>query len=98
MDDVRNSVRFDDTVGRGKAYYYPYRCFVPKKLDNLLVAGRHSSFTPSAQKVAREWPPCMVTGQAVGNAAALALDSNVLVRQVDVPSLQNLLIDQGVIL
>jgi hypothetical protein len=98
VEDVRDSVRFDDTVGRGKAYYYPYRSFVPKEVENLLVAGRHASFEPAAQRVAREWPPCMVTGQAVGTAAALALDSNVRVREVDIPRLQRILKEQGAIL
>ena len=51
-----------------------------------------------AQILAREWPPCMVTGQAVGTAAALALNQNVRVRDVDVPALQKSLLDQGVIL
>ena len=98
IEDVRNSVRFGDTVGRGKAYYYPYRCFVPRNVENLLVAGRHAAFEPAAQRVAREWPPCMVTGQAVGNAAALALDSGARVRDIDVPRLQRMLEKQGVIL
>lgn len=98
IEDVRNSVRFDDTVGRGKAYYYPYRCFVPRNVENLLVAGRHAAFEPAAQRIAREWPPCMVTGQAVGNAAALALDSGVSVREIDVPRLQGMLERQGMIL
>lgn len=98
IDDVRNSVRFADTVGRGKAYYYPYRCFVPRVVDNLLVAGRHAAFEPAAQRVAREWPPCMVTGQAVGNAAVLALESGVPVRDIDVGRLQIMLEKQGVLL
>lgn len=98
IEDVRESVRFPDTVGRGKAYYYPYRCFVPRSVDNLLVAGRHAAFEPAAQRIAREWPPCMVTGQAVGNAAVLALDSGVNVRDVEISRLQAMLEGQGVIL
>lgn len=97
-DDVRNGVRFKDSVGRGAGYYYPYRCFLPKKIENLLVAGRHCSIEPVAQRQAREWPPCMVTGQAVGTAAAMALESEVQVRDVDVVSLQRRLEGQGVIL
>lgn len=98
VEDVRNSVRFDDTVGRGKAYYYPYRSFVPLKVENLLVAGRHASFEPAAQRIAREWPPCMVTGQAAGTAAVLALESDVRVRDVNIPRLQRILKEQGAIL
>lgn len=95
-EDIRTRRRFDDAVGRGKGYYYPYRCFVPKAVDNLLVAGRHCAMEPQAQRQAREWPPCMVTGQAVGTAAALALRSQVKVRDVDVVTLRNRLRAQGV--
>jgi hypothetical protein len=97
-EDVTNCVQFEDAIGRGKGYYYPYRCLVPKQVDNLLVAGRHCSIEPVAQRQAREWPPCMVTGQAVGTAAAMALDSGVQVRDVHIPTLRRRLEVQDVIL
>jgi hypothetical protein len=96
--DIRERVRFPDTVGRGGGYYYPYRSLLPKEIDNLLVVGRHMSISPPAQKAAREWPPCMVTGQAAGTAAALALEKGALVRDVPMPELQDRLRYQGVIL
>jgi hypothetical protein len=40
----------------------------------------------------------MVTGQAVGTAAVLALESDVLVRDVSISKLQSLLSQQGAIL
>ena len=98
LDDIRNGVRFEDTVGRGKGYYYPYRCLVPMTVDNLLVPGRHCSIESVAQRQARQWPPCMVTGQAAGTAAAMALESGVKVRNLDIPALQRRLKNQGVIL
>jgi hypothetical protein len=98
LKDIKEGVRFEDSVGRGAGYTYPYRAMVPRDVDNLLVAGRHVSLEPKAQIWAREWPPCMVTGQAVGTAAALALDSDVPVRDVDVPRLQKKLGEQGAIL
>jgi hypothetical protein len=97
-EDVTNGVQFEDAVGRGKGYYYPYRCLVPKRVDNLLVAGRHCSIESVAQRQAREWPPCMVTGQAVGTAAAIALESGVKARDVNMPTLQRRLEAQAVIL
>ena len=39
---------------------------------------------PAAQKISREIPPCMAMGEAAGIAAAMALDSGVRVRDVDV--------------
>jgi hypothetical protein len=73
----------------------PYRCLLPRQLDNLLVAGRHYSATPAAQKISREIPPCMAMGEAAGVAAALAVQDDGSVRRVDIPRLQALLEAQG---
>ncbi|HEY1157415.1 MAG TPA: FAD-dependent oxidoreductase, partial [Arthrobacter sp.] len=81
-EDVTSRRHFQDSVARGRDYYYPYRSLLPKEVDQLLVAGRHYSATPEAQKMSREIPPCMAMGQAVGVAAALAVESGVLVRDV----------------
>jgi hypothetical protein len=88
-------VRFDDSVARGRDYYYPYRSMLPRSVDNLLVAGRHYSATSAAQKISREIPPCMAMGEAAGVAAALALDAGVSVRNVDVAKVQRTLRAQG---
>ncbi|SEB63701.1 FAD dependent oxidoreductase [Paramicrobacterium humi] len=82
-DDVMQRRHFRDTVARGRDYYYPYRSLVPTEVDQLLVAGRHYSATPDAQKASREIPPCMAMGQAVASAATLALEQGVRVRDVD---------------
>jgi hypothetical protein len=87
-DDVTSRRHFADSVARGRDYYYPYRSLLPKEVDQLLVAGRHFSATPDAQKMSREIPPCMAMGQAVGAAAAIALDQNILVREVDARDIQ----------
>jgi hypothetical protein len=68
-------VHFPDSVARGRDYYTPYRALLPKKVEQLLVAGRHYSATSTAQKTSREIPPCMAMGEAVGIAAAMALDA-----------------------
>ena len=94
-EDVQDRVHFPDSVARGRDYYTPYRALVPKKIDQLLVAGRHYSATSTAQKTSREIPPCMAMGQAVGVAAAMALDTDGLVRDVDVSALQKKLRAQG---
>lgn len=94
-DDVMQRTRFEDSVARGRDYYYPYRSLVPRSVDNLLVAGRHYSATSAAQKISREIPPCMAMGEAAGVAAALALDAGVAVRDVDVAALQRTLRAQG---
>jgi hypothetical protein len=45
--------------------------------------------------ISREIPPCMAMGEAAGTAAALSLDANVSVRNVDIPKLQKTLRAQG---
>ena len=94
-DDVMNRVHFPDSVARGRGYYTPYRAMLPQGVEQLLVAGRHYSATPDAQKVSREIPPCMAMGEAAGAAAALSLDQGVSVREVDVAAVQRRLREQG---
>lgn len=86
--DITGRVRFPDSIARGRDYYTPYRALVPREVDQLLVAGRHYSATPQAQKISREIPPCMAMGEAAGIAAAMALSAGTTVRQVDVAALQ----------
>ncbi len=93
--DVTGRVHFHDSIARGRDYYTPYRALLPRQLDGLLVAGRHYSATPQAQKISREIPPCMAMGEAAGIAASLALSSGSEVRNVDVVALQRRLRERG---
>lgn len=95
VDDVRNRRHFPDSVARGRDYYYPYRSLLPRQVDQLLVAGRHYSATPQAQKMSREIPPCMAMGQAAGMAASLAVEQGVAVRDVDPFDIQRLMRKHG---
>ena len=88
-EDVMKRRHFADTVCRGRDYYTPYRAMLPVGIDQLLVAGRHYSATPQAQKVSREIPPCMAMGEAAGAAAVVALDSGVTVRNADVQAIRD---------
>ncbi len=73
----------------------PYRCLVPKKVDNLLVAGRSISCDHVAQSSLRKWTACMTTGEAAGTAAALATQAVVTARRVNIAALQDKLHAQG---
>lgn len=94
-EDVLGRRHFADSVARGRDYYTPYRALLPLGVEQLLVAGRHYSATPEAQRSSREIPPCIAMGEAAGVAAALALDTGVPVRAVDVGRLQRRLREQG---
>ena len=94
-DDVVNRKHFTDTVCRGRDYYTPYRALLPTKVDQLIIAGRHYSAEPDAQKMSREIPPCMAQGEAAGIAAALALQGGVVLRELDATAIQKQMRTQG---
>jgi len=94
-DDVTSRRYFEDTVCRGRDYYTPYRALLPRQIDQLIVAGRHYSADPEAQKMSREIPPCLAQGEAAGVAAHLALDSNIRIRDVDPHAIQQQMRRQG---
>lgn len=77
-------------------YDVPYRCLVPQKVDGLLVAGRDISATHLALASVRVMGPAMCLGEAAGKAAALAALSGVCPRDLDVPTLQRALREEGV--
>jgi len=74
----------------------PYESLVPLRLDGLLACGRHMSCDPSSHGFMREIPQCWLTGQAAGVAAAVAVNSRVQPRAVDVRAVQAELRKQGV--
>ena len=84
----------------GGTHDIPYRCMVPQKVENLLVAGKHVSTDRDAYM--RFLQETMVTGQAAGTAAALCVKNNVSPRGLEAPEyigqLQSELRRQGVIL
>lgn len=73
----------------------PYGALLPRRTDNLLVAGRHISTDAQTHTYMREIPQCWLTGHAAGVAAALSANSGVSPRDVSVPELQKTLRQQG---
>ena len=94
-EDVTSRRHFEDSVCRGRDYYTPYRALLPKKIDNLIVAGRHYSVDSDAQKLSREIPPCMAQGEAAGIAVAIALNQGVALRDASVKDIQKQMRNQG---
>jgi hypothetical protein len=83
---------------KGFRYQIPYRCLVPREVDNLLVAGRCISVTHRALGSTRVMPQCGALGEAAGAAAALSLSAGCSPREIDVQALQAHLKAAGAIL
>lgn len=79
----------------GDCYDIPYRSLVPKKIKNLLVAGRCISATHEAISAVRVMAPCMAMGEAAGRAAKMAVRNGLTPSEVDVTSLQQELLANG---
>ncbi len=79
----------------GEYYTVPYRCLIPKGMDNLLVAGRCISATHEAQASVRIMPVCCTLGEAAGIAAALAVSGKKSVCAIDIKELQQRLTENG---
>ena len=111
-DDVRNQASFDDSIGvfpefldgyewvviptTGRYFQVPYRITVPLEVENLLVAGRSVAGDRVSHAATRQMMCCTVTGQGAGVAAAVSVDADVAVREVDVARVQEGLERQGV--
>jgi len=78
-----------------EGYDIPYRCLVPKGVDNLLIAGRCISSEQPPYESHRAMAPVMAIGQAAGTAAALCARGDIRPRDLDVSTLQRALIQQG---
>jgi threonine dehydrogenase-like Zn-dependent dehydrogenase len=78
-------------------YDIPYRCLLPQKVDNLLVAGRCMSGDHIAFESYRGMVIMMAVGQAAGTAAALTAAAGASPRALDVRLLQDTLRRQGAV-
>ncbi|MBQ9121439.1 MAG: FAD-dependent oxidoreductase [Clostridia bacterium] len=79
----------------GEYYTIPYRCLIPKGVNNLLTAGRCISSDHAAQASYRVMPTVCCLGEAAGTAAALAIQIGSDTRQVNVKTLQSVLRAHG---
>ena len=96
---------FEDSIGaicdferRDFLYEMPYRILVRSGYDNLITAGRSASGEGYAWDVIRVIPPAIITGQAAGNAAVVALETNCGIDKVDVSKVQKRQAEQNVML
>jgi hypothetical protein len=104
MEDVQQGRTFDDVVLRGghrllglhpvryeTTYDFPYRQFLPRGVEGLLVTGRACIVQPPVMRI--RWM-VMLMGQAAGLAAALSVKQGNAPRNLDVKGLQRALVDR----
>lgn len=76
-------------------YDIPYAALLPQEVEGLLVAGRCFSATHDAHASCRSMAQTMTMGQAVGTAAALAVQSERLPHELPIAPLQDRLLQMG---
>jgi glycine/D-amino acid oxidase-like deaminating enzyme len=81
-------------IKSSQAYEIPLRCLIPKKPENLLIAGRCISGTHGANASYRTIPICIATGHAAGVCAAIAAKNNQTPRTVKATEVQKELLKQ----
>jgi hypothetical protein len=99
IDITSDHVHNDLSIGmtgdwrkRGPAFEIPYTALYGREVKNLIAAGRIISATDPMWDITRVIPPCAVTGEAAGTAAAMTDDFAAL----SVTALQAQLEKQGV--
>ncbi|MCK5119498.1 MAG: FAD-dependent oxidoreductase, partial [Candidatus Latescibacteria bacterium] len=78
----------DNMLPAGSSYHIPLRMCLTDRIPNLGIVGRCASSTHEAHASVRVQTHCMVMGQGVGTAAAMAVDKGQDLAQVDVTALQ----------
>lgn len=73
----------------------PYRSLLPKRTENLLVAGRCFCFERGLVEDTRIIGTCLITGHGAGAAAGLAVKEGETVRNLDTDKLKGVLMQQG---
>jgi hypothetical protein len=104
-EDMNAKDPFKDTIAifpniddKNPLMYMPYRCLIPRNVDNMLVACRAFSSDAAINDAFNLIHHCVSLGQAAGAAAAQAVNAGIDVRKVDIGALQATLKKQGVIL
>ena len=82
----------------GQSYHIPLGMCLNRQIPNLAVVGRCASATHEGLSSVRLQSHCMVMGQGVGTAAAMALAAGVDMAKLDAAKLQAVLQSDGVYL
>ena len=96
---------FDDSIcaindfeHRDHLFEVPLRTLTRREFPNVITAGRSASGIGYGWDLLRVIPPAILTGQAAGEAAALALESKTAIAAVDISALQGRLEQENVMI
>ena len=96
--DNQHDTRFADSIGlyadwrkSGHVWETPYGTLLPEKVRGVLAAGRCISTDGDAWEVYRVIPAAVMTGEAAGTAAALAVENQCAPDELDVDQVQSAL-------
>ena len=80
-------------IGYPGSYTIPYRSYLVKDFDNLYVGGRCLSASKLGMATSRVMGTCAIGGQAIGTAAAIAVQDGVSIRDVNIHKVQQQLLE-----
>ena len=93
LGESQASIYSDSPLG---PFQVPMRVLIPASVDNFLAAEKNLSMSRLSSGALRLQPICMMTGQASGALAALAIKQGVPPREVKALHVQKALLDSGV--
>lgn len=82
----------------GQYYTIPFRSLIPKRTENLLVAGRCISATHEAQASIRIMPICCTLGEAAGIGAAASVKTNKAAYEADTEEIRRILKENNAVI
>jgi hypothetical protein len=94
-DSYERDLDNDDFAKGGGPFQIPFEVFIPQSLDGFLPAEKNFSQSRLVSGATRLQPITMLTGQAVGIIASIAVEQNVQPRELDPLVVQLYLLDQG---
>jgi hypothetical protein len=102
MEEGQHGQRRSDSIGltadwrtNGSVWEIPYGTMIPEGVKGLLVVGRCISADGDAWEVTRVIPPCALTGQVAGLAAAIGVRQTTSPEKLHVKTLQEELGKKG---
>lgn len=100
LDEVfrdENTTHYSHEAALKEGYYtIPFRALVPRKVMNLMFAGRCMSVDVKAFASVRGMPQCMLMGQAIAVAAVEAIENKCTVQEVSGERINNKMKHLGV--